>query len=350
LIIALMALPACSKTPAADAAAASTPQPAGAPSALPAGAALSAQALSGQEAVKPVPADLPEVIARVNGETITKIDFERAVQSLEGRAGQPVPPAQRDTVYRGILDELVGYRLLTQEAAMRKVTVPDADVSAQIAQIQGQFPTPEAFTKVLAERNVTIEQVRADTRRDMLVAKLLRDEIDAKTAVTPEQVTDFYTKNPDQFKQPERVRASHILISAAKDADVATKAQARAKAEAVLKDVKAGKDFAALAKQHSQDPGSAVQGGDLGFFTQGQMVGPFNDAAFSLAPGATSDLVETDFGFHIIRVVDKQTGRTVPLDEVKTKVEEYLRNQNRRLQTDAFVGGLKAKGKIELFI
>jgi peptidyl-prolyl cis-trans isomerase C len=343
LIIALLAVPACSKTPAGDAAA--TAQPAGAPSALPAGATL-----SGQAPVKPVPAELPEVIARVNGEAITKADFERAVQSLEGRAGQPIPPAQRDTVYRGILEDLVGYRLLTQEAAARKVTVPDAEVNAQVAQIQGQFPNPEAFSKVLAERKVTIEQVRADTRRDMVVAKLLRDEVEVKTAVTPEQVNDFYAKNPDQFKQPERVRASHILITAAKDADAATKAQAKAKAETVLKDVKAGKDFAALAKEHSQDPGSAVQGGDLGYFTQGQMVGPFNDAAFSLAPGATSGLVETDFGFHIIRVVDKQTGRTIPLDEVKPKLEEYLHNQNRRTQTEAFVTGLRAKGKIELFI
>jgi peptidyl-prolyl cis-trans isomerase C len=118
----------------------------------------------------------------------------------------------------------------------------------------------------------------------------------------------------------------------------------------VLKDVKGGKDFAALAKQHSQDPGSAVNGGDLGFFQPGQMVGPFNDAAFSLPIGATSDLVETNFGYHIIRVAEKQQGRTVPLEEVRPQVEEYLKNVNREQQTDAFVASLKAKGKVEIFI
>jgi peptidyl-prolyl cis-trans isomerase C len=184
----------------------------------------------------------------------------------------------------------------------------------------------------------------------MAVAKMISDEVESKVTVKPEQVTDFYAKNPDQFKEPERVRASHILIAFPENADAADKAQARQKAEQVLKDVKAGKDFTALAKEHSQDPGSAVNGGDLGFFQQGQMVGPFNDAAFSLPPGSTSDLVETNFGYHIIRVAEKQPGRTVPLDEVRPQVEQYLQNVNRDEQTDAFVASLKSKGKVEILI
>jgi len=133
-------------------------------------------------------------------------------------------------------------------------------------------------------------------------------------------------------------------------ADAAAKAEARAKAEQVLKDIKAGKDFAALAKEHSQDPGSAVNGGDLGFFQPGQMVGPFNDAAFSLAPGSVSDLVETEFGFHIIKVAEKQPSRTVPLDDVKPQLEQFLLQRNRQEQTEAFVEGLRSKGKIEILI
>ena len=343
VLVALLICSACSKEP--DAAQQSGTAESGAPAPLPPGAALGSPV-----PVKPVPAQLPNVVARVNGETITKADFERAVQSLEGNAGGPVPPEQRDRVFRSVLDDLVGYRLLSQEATTRKVTVADADVAAQLSKIQGQFPSAEAFAKVLGERKLTIEQLRADTRRDLIVAKLLRDEVETKAAVTPEQVNDFYTKNPAQFQQGERVRASHILISIPRGGDASAKAQARTKAESVLKDVKSGKDFAALAKEHSQDPGSAVQGGDLGYFTQGQMVGPFNDAAFSLKPGATSELVETEFGFHIIRVVDKQAGRAVPLDEVRPRLEEFLQNQNRREQTEAFVNALKAKGKIEIFI
>ena len=300
--------------------------------------------------VKPVPAQLPELMARVNGEPISKAEFERAVQTMEGRAGGPVPSEQRDRVYRGVLDQLIGYRLLTQESKTRKVAVPDAEVEARITQIRGQFPSEDVFMQMLEQRKLTLDQVRADARQDMAVAKMIQDEIASKVTVKPEQVTDFYEKNPDQFKQAEQVRASHILIAFPEKADAAAKATARAKAEQVLKDVKAGKDFAALAKQHSQDPGSAVNGGDLGFFQQGQMVGPFNDVAFSLAPGNTSEIVETNFGYHIIRVVEKKAGRTVPLEEVRPQVEQFLQNKNRDDQTTAFVNALKAKGKVEVFI
>jgi peptidyl-prolyl cis-trans isomerase C len=323
---------ACSKTPAA----AQEPASGGAPQ---------------QEApAKPVPAQLPDVLARVNGENVTRQEFEEFVQNLEARAGSQVPAEQRDQVYRRVLDQIVGYKLLQQEAKARKVAVPDADVDARIGEIKKQFPSEDVFMQALIERKMTLDRVRAETRDDMAVGKLIETEIADKVAVKPEQVQDFYDKNPDQFKQPERVRASHILISVPQNADAAAKTQARTKAEQVLKDVKAGKDFAALAKEHSQDTGSAVNGGDLGFFQQGQMVGPFNDAAFGLAAGSTSDLVETQFGYHIIRVAEKQEARTVPLDEVRAKVEEFLKGRNREEQTEAFVKGLRARGKVEILI
>jgi peptidyl-prolyl cis-trans isomerase C len=297
-----------------------------------------------------VPAQLPDVLARVNGEAISRAEFERAVQALEARAGGPVPPEQRDEVLRGVLDQIVGYKLLLQESKARSVVVADAEVESRLGQIRSQFPTEAAFTQMLAERKLSLEQIRTDARQDMAISKLIEGAIASKVAVSPAQVSDFYAKNPDQFQQGESVRASHILIGAPRDADAAAKAQARAKAEQVLKEIKAGGDFAALAKQHSSDPGSAANGGDLGFFQQGQMVGPFNDAAFTLAPGATSDLVETEFGFHIIRVAEKQPGRTVPLDEVRPQLEQYLQQMNRQQETEAFVNGLKAKGKIEILI
>jgi len=337
LIVALVVC-GCSRS-STEAAAATTPET------TPQAAAQNAPA-----APKPVPAQIPDVLAHVNGEDVTKGDLDRAVQALEARAGGPVPAEQRDQVVRGVLDQLIGYKVLVQETRARKVAVPDADVDARIGQIRGQFPSEAEFTQMLTQRNLTLEQVKSDARQDMAIAKLIEDEIASKVAVKPEQVTDFYAKNPDQFKQGESVRASHILISVPKGADAATKAQARDKAEQVLKEVKGGGDFAALAKQHSADPGSAAKGGDLGFFQQGQMVGPFNDAAFSLAPCAISDLVETDFGFHIIKVAEKKEGRTIPLEEVRPQVEQYLERLNRQEQTETFVNGLKAKGKIEILI
>jgi peptidyl-prolyl cis-trans isomerase C len=317
-------------------------------------AAASSTAAGSQQAApaapKPVPAQIPDVVARVNGEDLTKSDFDRAVQGLEARAGGTIPPEQRDQILRGVLDQLIGYKVLVQEVRSRHVEVPDSEVDARLAQIRGQFPNEAAFTQMLSQRNLTLEQVKSDAREDMSISKMIDGEIASKIAVTPEQVNDFYAKNPDQFKQGDSVRASHILIGVPRGADAAAREQARTKAEQVLTDAKAGKDFAALAKEFSADPGSAANGGDLGFFQQGQMVGPFNDAAFSLAPGTTSDLVETEFGFHIIKVAEKKAGRTIPLEEVKPQVEQYLERMNRQQQTEMFVNDLKAKGKIEVLI
>lgn len=303
-----------------------------------------------QGPVKPLPAELPDVLARVNGEAVTRQELEEYVQNLEGRVGGPVPADQRDRIYRDVLDQLVGYKLLLQEATARKVVVPETEVDARIEQVKKQFPSEDLFMQTLIDRKMTVEQIKADARKEIAIGRLIDSAIAQKVAVKPEQVEAFYKDNPDQFKQPERVKASHILISVPENADAATRAQAKTRAEQVLKDVQAGKDFAALARQHSQDPGSAVNGGDLGFFQQGQMVGPFNDVAFSLKPGTTSNLVETQFGYHIIKVAEKQPERTVPFEEVRPRLEQYLQDQNKESETEAFVKSLRARGKVEILV
>jgi peptidyl-prolyl cis-trans isomerase C len=298
----------------------------------------------------PVPAQFPDVVARVNGQPISRDDLQQAVGELEARAGQGMPPDQRDRIVRGVLDQLVAYRLLVQESAVRKVAVPEADIDARIAQIRGQFPSEQAFAQTLAQRQLTLEGLRADVRQGLQIDKMIDAEVSGRTTVTAEQVNDFYTKNPTEFQQTERVRASHILIRVPEGADAKAKDEARARAAAILTDVKAGGDFAALAKEHSQDPGSGRQGGDLGFFERGQMVGPFEQAAFSLAAGQASELVETQFGFHIIKVADKQAARTLPLAEVRAQIEQYLQGQSRERETQVFIDALKAMGKVEILI
>lgn len=321
-----------------------------APAAGTAEAAGGAQTGAAADPVKALPEKLPDVLAKVNGEEVTRKELEDYVRNLEGQAGSPIPADQRDRIYRGVLDQLVGYKLLVQEAKARKVVVADADVDARIAEVKKQFPSEDLFMQTLIDRKMTLDQIKSDARRDLSIARLIEAEISPRVALKPGQAEDFYKNNPDRFTEPERVRASHILIAAAENADAAAKAQAKAKAEQILKDLKAGKDFATLARQHSQDPGSAVNGGDLGVFPLGQMVGPFNDAAFSLKPGATSDLVETQFGYHIIRVAEKHPGRTVPLEEVRPRLEEFLKHQNRESETESFVKALRAKGKVEILV
>lgn len=356
-LVLLVFLAACSKsgTPTQDSAtsSAAAPTASSTPAPAPDGAApdgATADPPPASAFVKPVPAELPAVVARVNGEALSKADLEFEVQALEARARRKVPADERDRVLRGVLDQMIGFRLLLQESKNRKVSVPDAELDAQMQQIRARFPTEEAFNAALTEQKLTVEKVRTQNRQEMAVTKLLQAEVEAKSAVTPADVEKAYRENPDAFKVPEQVRASHILIKVDEGADAAMKADALGRANSVLKSAKAGKDFAALAKEFSQDPGSAAQGGDLGFFPPGQMVGPFNDVAFSLRPGTISGIVETQFGYHIIKVVEKKPGRTVPLEEARTQIEQRLLDMNRQRHVAAFVKSLRDKAKVEVLI
>jgi peptidyl-prolyl cis-trans isomerase C len=322
---------------------------AAAPAAKPAAAAAAPAAAPVPEKPKPVPAQLPEVIARINGDAISKAEFETALKGVEARAGGTIPAERRDEIYRGVLNDLVAYRLLRQEANSKAVAVSDSDIDARLGQLKQQFGTEANFQAALKQQNMTLQKLRDDARTDLMVAKLLESEVNSKVTVQPSDISTFYEKNPDKFKQPEGVRASHILVMAPPTADAATKAKARQRIDEALKKAQGGADFAKLAKQYSQD-GSANNGGDLGFFPRGQMVPAFEQVAFSMQPGQVSNVVETQFGYHIIKLLERRPERTVPFSEVTGQIEQFLQQQQRQQKAQAFVEQLKSKGKVEVLM
>lgn len=336
LIALSCAAAACNRTPETETKPAET---APAESAAPAPAAEPAP-----EPPKPVPATIPPVVARVNGQDIPKADFDRMIKQMEAQAGQPVPPERRDEIYRAILDQLVTYTALVQEARARGVTVTDAEAKqagdAKIAELRQQIPDQQAFNKAMADRDMTVTRLRADIRNDLAITRMMEAELAAAPAISDDEIKAFYEKNPDEFSG---VRASHILIRP-QGFDEEAKKQARATAEDILKQARGGADFAELAKKHSAD-GSAQQGGDLGFFTRSSMVKPFADAAFALQPGQISDVVETQFGFHIIKLAER---KDIALGDATANIRDFLTAQKRDERQQAFVAGIKSKSKIEV--
>jgi peptidyl-prolyl cis-trans isomerase C len=271
------------------------------------------------------------------------------VRTIEARAGQPIPPDRRDEILRGALDQLITYTLLSQESKNRGIKIDEKEIEEKMGQLRAQFPTQEAFDKALKERGMTLDSLRHDARVDLSVNKLMETEVSTVPGPSDADAKGFYDKNPNNFQEQESVRASHILIRVDEKADAATKQKARAEIESVLKQVKAGGDFAKLAQEHSQD-GSAAQGGDLNYFLKGQMVPAFDKVAFELKPGQVSDIVTTQFGYHIIKVTDHKQGRTVPYEEAQGKIKEFLTGQKKQEHADAFIEGLKKKSKIEVLI
>jgi peptidyl-prolyl cis-trans isomerase C len=296
-----------------------------------------------------VPAELPKVLAHVNNEDVTKVDFDRLLRNIELGNQAPVPPDRRNEIYRKVLDELVTYTLLKQEAKARNVIVTDAEVDQQIQTMKQAARTEEAFRKALAERKMTLERLKADARTELSIAKMMNEQVAKSVEASDVEVKEFYDKNPDRFKRPETVRASHILLRVDPKADEAIKQQTRTKIEAVLKRAKSGDDFSALAQQNSQD-GSAPQGGDLGYFPKEKMVPEFADVAFALKTGEISDVVTTQFGVHIIKVTDRKPAGIVPLEEVSPRVRQFLTEQKKQQQAQAFIAELRQKAKIEVLI
>jgi peptidyl-prolyl cis-trans isomerase C len=340
-----LSISACKKGPAADATNATTPQGSGTP------ATAAQPGVPGQPPApaKPVPAQLPAVVARVNGEDVKKEEFERMLKTLESQAGQPIPADRRDEIVRGALDQLITYVLLSQESKTRGVKVDDAEIQAKMGQLKSQFPNEEAFQKALKDRGMTTDSLRKNAVDDLSVNKLMAAEVANLPGPSDAEAREFYTKNPTEFQVKESVRASHILIRVDDKADDATKKKAKAEIDTVLKKVKAGGDFAKLAQEHSQD-GSAAQGGDLGAFGRGEMVPEFDKVAFELKPGEVSDIVKTQFGYHIIKVAEHTPGRSVPFEEAQGKIKDFLGRKKKDEHTSAFIEGLKKKSKIEVLI
>jgi peptidyl-prolyl cis-trans isomerase C len=327
-----------------------TPPPAGTPASTQPASPATAATPAAPAPVKPMPAQMPDVLARVNGEAVERWEFDNAVKRIEARAGAPVPPDKRDEILRGILDQLVAYHLLAQESRARKLAVADQDVEARVAEIRKNFPDETTFTQAIATQGLTVEHLRAQTRTNLEVQKVIDAEVGSKVSVQDAEVSTFYQQNLERFKQGESVHASHILIGVAPNATPAQKADAKAKAQAALKQVRGGADFAAVARAQSQDPGSAPNGGDLGFFPKGQMTPAFEEAAFKLKPGSVSTVVETPFGFHIIKVLERRPARTAPFDEVSGQIKDFLTQGQRAQKLEQFITQMKSKSKLEMLV
>jgi peptidyl-prolyl cis-trans isomerase C len=227
--------------------------------------------------------------------------------------------------------------------------VPEGEIEASLQEMQKQFPSDKEFKQALVDRGMTLERLRADARIDMAINKMIEDEVAQEAEATDVQVRDFYDKNPDKFTQDEAVRASHILIRVEPNATDAEKAKARARAEDLAKQAKAGADFGDLARKHSAD-GSAAMGGDLNFLVPGQTVAPFDKAVFSMKPGEISDVVETEFGFHVIKVTEKRDASVVAFTQVSPRIRAFLTDEARQGRAQSFIEGLKKKAQIEVLV
>jgi peptidyl-prolyl cis-trans isomerase C len=198
------------------------------------------------------------------------------------------------------------------------------------------------------DKNPELKEQLEMIKDNYIAIEYLKKEVTSKVEVSEEDLKAYYESHKDEFKMPEMVRARHILIKIDPSASDNDKKKAREKAEDILKKIKAGEDFAKLASDLSDDPGSKAKGGDLGFFPKGIMVKSFEDVAFSLKPGEVSGIVETQFGYHIIKVEEKKEPGMEPFDTAKDKIKQKLLQERTKTKVTEFIEKAIKEANIEV--
>lgn len=291
-------------------------------------------------------------VAVVNGSVITTESFNRAMKQVEQRianAEKDLDDSQFLEIKIEVLEKLINRELLYQESQTAGFKVTPAEVDDQLNRIRRRFPTEEDFERALGYMGFTKNNVASQIRRGMEIQRFIDRKFARQAAVSEKEIKAFYKSHPDYFKQPEQVRASHILIKVDSGANDFQKAEARSKIEMIRQTLEEGEDFAVLARAYSEGP-TAANDGDLGYFRRGEKAMPFETAAFALAPGEVSGVVETSIGFHLIKVFDKKYEKPIGYGGARDKIFQYLKQKQAQKLANDYAESVKRSATIERFI
>ncbi len=307
-----------------------------------------------------------KTVAVVNNEVITLEDFNK-------KTGPMIDQYRR--VYKGtdieekikamkkeMLTQMVEEKLLRQEAKKQNIIVTKQDIQKGVDEVKKRFNPDKDYQEYkdeLKRQGYTEKVFENDIKEQLMVMQLIEKEIKSKATLPNEaEIQKYYDEHKKELKQDEQVRARHILIRLDEKADLKTQSAALKKIQDIQAKAKKGEDFAALAKEFSEDPGSKENGGDLGFFTKETMVPEFSKAAFALKSGQVSDIVKTSFGYHLIKVEETKPAKQLSLDDEvpvgngkNVKIKEYIQNmlyqQAMEKKFEEWLKELKSKSKIE---
>lgn len=258
-----------------------------------------------------------EIVAKIGDKKITVADFEKILGYVDSERQKLLEknPQLKEALLKQIVQSMV-----ISDLAKKKGFDKKADVKEQLKLFSDSF----------------------------LANEYLKKEVASKITVSDDDMKLYYDGHKDEFKTPETVRARHILVRVDTSASESDKKKAKEKAEDILIKIKSGEDFVKLASDMSDDPGSKSKGGDLGFFSRGRMIKPFEDTAFSLKPGEVSNVIETQFGYHIIKVEEKKDEAIETFDAVKERINQKLLQDQTKSKVTDFIEKAMKDAKVEM--
>ncbi len=314
-------------------------------------------------------------IIKVNNQNITKSQFEQAYKdaakhSQLAQMGIDVPEDEDNLMYLMLKDrvvnEIIVKELINQEMEKRQITVNRDDIEREREKMIDKVGSKEKFNEILKQNGVSKSQFEKDLAQEIKMRKLV--DIIHPVSISDSQAKDFYNKNISKFKYPDKVRASHILISANRNEikqqlmtknktmnDIEMNAEVQKimeeryhKAEKIASQLKHNPEkFEAIARDESDDTMTAKNGGDIGFFAKKDMVPQFADVAFSQKPNTISGIVQTPYGFHIIKVTDRMAAGQQPYEKVKEQIKMFMAAQEQVKALQMFLTNLKSHAVID---
>ena len=293
-----------------------------------------------------------EKVAVANGAPIDKGEFNGEVFLIQKTVlglGKPLSCEQVSSIRREVLESMIRRELLYQAARKSGIKSDENAINKDINSLKQQFSGEIEYKNELSRRGINEEVLRARMVRNSLVQKYVDKEFTGKVKVTDKEIQDYYQKNIDLLKQPFQMRISHVFIqSDAKNSD-SRKKELRGKAEKILKNLKDDQDFADLAREYSDGP-TKNNGGDLGYLRKGQLEKQFESKVLALKKGEITDIIETEYGFHIFKVTDIKPETILAYENVKEKVKKFLADEKTKQEADEYARKLREKSDVKILL
>lgn len=292
---------------------------------------------------------LERIVAKVNGEIITKTDLERELAQAVERLGPAATPEEQERrmaeLRKQALDAMVEKLLVLQRAKEKGLRVPPRFFEEWKANImkESRIESEEEFLRQVALQGITPDQLRKNFEEGVLVQEVRRMDIANKISVSEPEITKHYRENIAKYSTPAKVRLREIVFRFEPDAE----AGARERAERVLQDIRQGADFAEMARRHSESA-SKESGGDLGYFNKGELDAPLEKVASELGPGEVSDLVRREKAFYILKVDEKTEEKSTPIEEVRNQIADEIFQNKVKAESQKYVEKLRAEAIIEI--
>lgn len=292
---------------------------------------------------------LDEIVAKVNHEIVTLTDLKNELKVLRASLRSNHTTSEEvekafEQRKKGLLKNFIENKLLLQRAEDLGMGANiESDVEAHLEQVRDQngIPSLQVFDQILKRQGSSLILYRESIRKSMIISLLVQRMVYAKIALLTPEIQAFYEENLDRFTLPAEVELAEILVLKKGD----DTAQAQLKSEEILSRLQAGDSFEELAKQHSDGP-TASRGGKIGTFRKGSMAQNLERAAFDLEPGAISGIVESDYGFQILALLDKKDARRKPLEEVRPEIQNELYQKKAQPELREFINRLREEGYI----